>query len=143
MDIWDIEPNLAAQQIHHNTFRNNTCGSYGYIASYHGYFVSTANPTGGSPIHDITVSGNTVVGIAAEGYDGDPRGLNSRFANAYSPRSYNVVFTGNSTAQTVSTYPIDVEHVDTVTVTGNTQPLSSGSLVYVGDCTSATTSPNP
>jgi hypothetical protein len=135
MDVWDIEPNVAPQVVHHNTFRNNTVGRYGYIAEYIGWFVSTANPTGGSPIHDLAVTGNTVIGNPAEGYDGTPRGLNSRFANAYSPRTINVTFTGNSTAQTVAGPVLVFAHVDGLDITGNTQPLSSGSLASITDCT--------
>ena len=135
MDVWDIEPNVAAQVIHHNTFRNNTVGTYAYISSLTGWLLSLNNTSGGAVIHDITMIGNTVVGNPAEGYDGSARGLNVR-SQVTSPRVYGVVFTGNSTAQSVAGPAFAFAHVDGLTITGNTQPLSSGSLASITDCTS-------
>jgi hypothetical protein len=38
---------------------------------------------------------------------------------------------------------LNFAHVDGLTITGNTQPLSSGSLASIADCTNVVSSPNP
>jgi len=141
MHVFDIEPDYSQQINAYITFRNNVIGRYGYNSVYTSYFFAANGATGQK--HDITVSGNTVVGNPAQGNGYGPVGLNAVMAVLSSPRSYNVTFTSNSTSQTVPGPALDFEHIDTVTVQHNTQPLSSGVLGLYTDCTSVTSAPNP
>jgi len=135
MDAWDIEPNFAAQQIRRNTFRQNSIGSYSHMTQYPGYFVSSWNPTGQSPISDIRVANNVVTGIASSNFDGKPRGLTSKFIV---PNTSDIVFKNNTTTRAANGPVIYFNHVDGVTVTGNEQPLLSGSQFGFSNCTNVT-----
>jgi hypothetical protein len=135
MDAWDLEPNFAAQVVRRNTFRHNSIGSYSHMTQQPGYFVSSWNPTGLSPISDILVAGNVVGGIASSSFDGNPRGLTSKFIT---PNTSNIVFRNNSTTRAAIGPVIYFNHVDGVTVTGNDQPLLSGSEFGFSDCTNVT-----
>ena len=44
MDAWDLEPNLAVEQVRRNTFRRNTVGSYGHMTQFLGWFVGAGTP---------------------------------------------------------------------------------------------------
>jgi len=135
MDAWDLEPNFAAQVVRRNTFRHNSIGSYSHMTQQPGYFVSSWNPTGLSPISDILVAGNVVGGIASSNFDGNPRGLTSKFIV---PNTSNVVFKNNSTTRAAIGPVIYFNHVDGVTVTGNDQPLVSGAEFGFSNCTNVT-----
>jgi len=129
--VFDIEPDVAAQLNAYITFRNNVIGRYGYNSTYTSYFLA-ADGAAGSTLHDLTVTGNTVVGNPAQGNGYGPVGLNTTIEVA---RRSNVIFTGNSTTQSVPGPALLFAHVDGLTITGNTQPLSSGSLASITDCT--------
>jgi hypothetical protein len=132
MDAWDLEPNFAAQQVRRNTFRRNTIGSYSHMTQQPGYFVSSWNPTGQSPISDILVAGNTVAGIASSNFDGAPRGLTSKFIV---PNTSNIVFRNNTTTRAAVGPVLYFNHVNGVTVTGNSQPVVSGAVAGFSNCT--------
>lgn len=132
MDAWDIEPNFAGQQVRRNTFRRNTIGSYGHMTQHPGYLVASWNPTGRSRISDITVAGNVVAGNPAGGFDGTPRGLTSKFI---APNTSNVVFKNNITTMRAFGPVLNFQYVNGVTVTGNRQPLISGTLARFRYCT--------
>ena len=132
MDAWDLEPNFAAQQVRSNTFRRNTIGSYSLMTQQPGYFVSSWNPTGQSPISDILVAGNVVAGIASSNFDGAPRGLTSKFIV---PNTSNIVFRNNTTSRAAIGPVLYFNHVNGVTVTGNTQPVISGAVAGFSNCT--------
>lgn len=126
---FDIEPNLDTDVASNVKFLNNTVGS---IPEARGIgFLFGANGAAGSSISGVTVSGNTITGYGLDTY-----------VNITTRRT-DIVFTNNTSTQTVSGPVLYLAHIDGLTVTGNTQPLSSGSLVSVTDCTNAVTSPNP
>ena len=131
MDAWDLEPNLAVEQVRRNTFRRNTVGSYGHMTQFLGWFVGSWNPTNQSPISDIVVTDNTVAGLAVSGYDGSPRGLTSRFT---SPGS-RITFTNNTSSRAVRGPAITFANIAGVTVGNNQQTLLSGSLTSFTNCT--------
>ena len=131
MHVFDVEPDFTYQVNTFDVFRNNTVGSYGLSTNYVG-FLFAANGIAGSTVHDITVTGNTVTGNPHEGYDGSPRGLNTRVTTA---RQRNIVFTNNTTTMAAVGPVIYFANVDGVTVTGNTQPLVSGSQAGFTNCT--------
>jgi len=129
--VFNIEPDTAYQVNTFDTFQNNTVGSYSVSTSYVGYFFA-ADGAAGSTTHDVTVTGNTVAGNPHGGYGGYPRGLDTTVQVA---RRANITFTNNSTATAAAGPVLAFDHVDGVTVTGNTQPLSSGVLAKFTDCT--------
>ncbi len=96
-----------------------------------GFFFAT-DGAAGSTVHDVTVTGNTVTGIARSGYDGTPRGLNTRVSVA---RRQNITVTDNTTTTAAKGPVLYFANVDGVTVTGNRQPLVSGSQAMFSNCT--------
>jgi len=124
----DVEPNVSTDEVGWITFRNNQIkrGSQdGHLG-----FIEANGGTGTTNVHDLTITGNNT-----------DQKLDSNITST--DRRRNVVFT-NNTALTAMAGPVmTFAHVDGLTVTGNTQPLSSGSLMSVTDCTNAVTSPNP
>ena len=140
----DFEPNFDAEEVRRVVIRDNTFGSYAHRSGLIGFFVSFYSPNNpqGS---DFTIENNTVAGIAANGYDGTARSLNSSFVGKSANKLVNVVFKNNSTSRTVSGYGIlYFNWITGVTVTGNTQPVQSGStLVVVSNSTNVVSSPNP
>jgi hypothetical protein len=131
MHVFDIEPDFAGDSVSHVTFRNNTVGTYGVTTNWVG-FLFAANGASGSTVSNVTVTGNKVSGNPHAGYDGKPRGINANLTTA--GRS-NIVFTNNSSTMTVPGPALSFAHINGLTVTGNVQPLSSGSLAHISDCT--------
>lgn len=115
---FDIEPNNTSESASNISFLDNTAGTWSNS------FLS-ADGAIGSHVSGITVSGNTITGGT----------LLTVFSVA---RRQDVVFTNN--ASTVKGYgPIlRFAHVDGLTVTGNVQPLSGGTLLSITDSTSVT-----
>ena len=132
LHVFNVEPDYAWEVNTFDTFRDNTVGSYGLSTRYVG-FLFAANGAAGSTVHDVTVSGNTVSGNPHEGYDGSPRGLNTYVTTA---RQQNIAFTNNTSTMAAAGPVLYFANVDGVTVTGNTQPLLSGSQVKFSNCTS-------
>ena len=131
LHVFNIEPDHAYQVNAFNTFRNNTVGTYGLTTSLVGFFFG-AEGAAGSTTHDVTVTGNTVIGNPHAGYDGRALGLNTTVQLA---RRANIVFTNNTSTTAAAGPVLAFSYVDGVTVTGNTQPLSRGSLAQFIDCT--------
>jgi hypothetical protein len=84
----------------------------------------------------VTITANTVTGNPHDGYDGSIRGLNTTVEVS---RRQNIIFTNNTSTQTISRPVLLFDHVDGLTVTGNVEPLSQGSLTSITDSTSVTT----
>lgn len=141
---FDFEPVQAIEVITDVTIRDNAVGSYAHRSGLIGYFLAGGGLGVASIMSHISVTDNTCVGIAANGYDGSPRALHVGFSGLSAGHAHTIAFTGNSTARSVSTYGcIYFNWVDGLTVTGNTQPYTGSLLVLASNCTSATTSPNP
>jgi hypothetical protein len=134
MHVLNIEPDFAQDTVANVTFRNNTVGTYGVTTNWIG-FLFAANGAAGSTVRDVTVTGNKVTGNPHEGYDGQPRGLNTYVMTA---GRQNIVFTNNTSTQTVAGPALSFAYVTGLTVTGNVQPLSSGPLASITNCTSVT-----
>ena len=131
LHVLDIEPDNSSGGGTSITFRNNTVGSFGLTSRFSGYFFA-ADGAAGSTINNVTVSGNKVSGTAHSGYDGSPRGLNTTVEVS---RRKNIVVTNNKATVASTGTVMTFTHVDGLTVTGNVQPISSGRLIRVTDCT--------
>jgi Right handed beta helix region len=116
---FDIEPNFSYEVASNIKFLDNTVGTWSNS------FLS-ADGAAGSSVSGVTVSGNTVTG-------------GTLLTIIDLARRSNIVFTNNTS--TVKGYgPIlNFAHIDGLTVTGNVQPLSGGSLTSITDSTSVTT----
>ena len=132
MHVLDIEPDTSIGGGTFVTFRTNVVGIYGLGSVYTGYFFA-ADGAAGSTIHDVTVTGNTVAGNPHDGYDGSIRGLSTTVEVA---RRANIIFTNNTSSQTIGGPVLLFAHVDGLTVSGNSEPLSRGSLTSISDSTS-------
>ncbi len=118
---FDIEPNQASEAARSIRFLDNTAGTWSNS------FLS-AEGAAGSVVSGVTVSGNTVTG----------RSLLTVIGLA---RRQNVVFTNNRSSVAASGPVLRFAHVDGLTVSGNVQPLSSGSLASISDSTGVTYTP--
>ncbi len=131
LHVLDIEPDWAYQLVADVTFRANRVGSYGHTDAYIG-FLFASNGADGSTVRDVTITGNTVTGNPRAGYDGSPRGLNTYVTTA---RQGAITFTDNTSTRAAIGPVLYFANVDGVTVTGNRQPLLSGSLALFSNCT--------
>jgi hypothetical protein len=130
MDALDIEPNLAAERVERGTFRGNRIGVYALMTGLEGWFLNTSNGPLVAP-QDITLDGNEVVGNPSSGFSKAPRGLHVNVDHAGTPR--NIAVTNNRTGQPAAGPVMRFVNVDGLTVEGNVQPLTSGSLTTLGD----------
>jgi hypothetical protein len=142
MHVFDIEPFGSGEGASNVIFRNNTVGTYGHTSTYDSLFFC-ATGVRDSTLSGITVTGNTVQGNN-EGYLGKAVGLSTlvqyKDGTATPIRRLNVTFTNNVCTRPINatTWPtggIQFNHVDGLTVFGNTQPVSAGTLLLYSDCT--------
>jgi hypothetical protein len=136
--VLDIEPDTTYQGAINVTMRNNTVATWGLSPLYTMFFVACANNEfgPGAVIRDITITGNHVShGAPTSTNTSNAGGLSTWFGKS---RTANITFTNNTTTKAGSGPVLRFEHVDGLTVTGNSQPLSSGSLLYIADSTSVT-----
>lgn len=114
-NVFAIKPNTASQGAVSIKFLSNAAGTW-----TNAFF--TANGAPGSRISNVTVSGNRISG-------------GTLLTNITVARRRNIVFT-NNTSMVGGRGPIlRFAHVDGLTVRGNHQPLVSGSVVRISDCT--------
>jgi len=127
---FDIEPTPGYPTITNGViFRNNSPSNWSTWAGYGGFFFSADGSHTGYPIDNVAVTGNTVTGAS----------LNSQFNNGGTTRNASVVFTNNVLTSGAVAGPVLVfAHIDGLTVTGNSQPLSSGVLANITDSTGVT-----
>jgi hypothetical protein len=115
----DIEPNLSSEGASNIKFVDNTAGTWS-----DSFF--SALGASGSKIDGVTVSRNTVTGKSMLVHVG----LNTRRTN--------IVVTDNTGRVAAAGPVLRFAHIDGLTVTGNVQPLTSGSLASIVDCTGVT-----
>jgi hypothetical protein len=120
---FNIEPNFNTQSVTDVTFRNNTAGSH--VAD----FLEVGAGNTGSTIGNVTVSGNTVTGGTLLTVVDD---------NSTAPFS-NIVVTNNTSTVAVAGPVLFFVDVNGLTVAGNAQPLTSGSLTRTTTCTNVAT----
>jgi hypothetical protein len=119
---FDDEPNYSDEASKDITFRNNTAGTWGLA------FVSIDGGERGAPINRIIITGNVTTGKAMY-VDVD---------NGGAVMMKNIVFSDNRSSVAGPGPRLIFAHVAGLTITGNQQPLTSGSLAKIIDCTGVT-----
>ena len=138
--ILDLEPNgrmennQLVESITNITFRNNTAGTWG--GTIGGGLVAVGCGANFKEIGNITITGNTMTGSSYST-------LCSYFNMKQYKRLYNIVFTNNKASQSAAGPAWVFKTIDGLTITGNNQPLSSGSLFSITDSTGVISTPNP
>jgi len=134
--VIDIEPYGTTRTVHDVVLRDSSWGSFGPdTGSGHGFCAVLCGQF--STAWNIEISGWTCTGSVASssyyralihsapGYLGTMRPLNIKFKN-------------NTATQTAPPDCISIAGVDTLDVSGNTQPTSSGDAYLIVDCTDVT-----
>jgi hypothetical protein len=124
---FDVEPNYASESCTNIIFRNNTVGTYDYAG---GRYFFGAGSTAGAVVDGIVVDGNTVIGGP----------LSASVQSVSAVRVTRITFTNNVGKVASSGNTFHFAHIDGLTVTGNVQPLTSGVLTSITDCTAVVTS---
>jgi hypothetical protein len=123
--IFDIEPNDGTQGADTVVFRNNTIGGYEKGRGY-GFFFGAEGADAAS-VSNVTVTGNTITGDPLDTY-------------VRAGRRQNITIT-NNTSVVMGVGPVlYLAHIDGLTVKGNSQPMTSGALASITDCTNVVTS---
>lgn len=123
----DIEPNTSSETCHDIDAYANAIGYWSNLA-----FATDGSATGAA-IFNIKFRDNAFTGST----------MATEVNPSHPGREVNIGITGNSSDTPAPGPVIQLWNVDGVTVTGNTQPLSSGVLVATTLCTLVTESPNP
>lgn len=132
MFVVDMEPDYASQGATDVMIRSNKIGSYGLNNRYTSWLLAAEGATG-SLISRITVSGNDITGSAASGYEGKALGLHVTIKSRGTREDF--VIKNNVSTRRVAGPSLEISGVNRLTITGNTQPLSSGSLARLTSCT--------
>ena len=111
--------------------RNNAVGSYGHSNIFTGYFFA-AGGNKDALVDRVTVTGNQLTQTMKVYVSG---------AGSTTRNGRNLSFVGNTSTATATTTVMKFTTADVVTVTGNTQPQSGGSLASFTDCTAVTYKP--
>jgi Right handed beta helix region len=119
---FDIEPNDATQGAENVSFLKSTVGSWTHQLGF--FFAANGAPS--ATVEDVTVDGNLVT-------QGTLR------ADVTVGRRRDIEFTNNVSSIAVAGPVISMAHVDGLTVTGNIQPVTTGALTSITDCTAVTT----
>ena len=115
---FDIESNKPTEGANNIKFIDNVAGHWGNI------FLA-ANGVDGSIVDGVTVRNNRVTGSSLQ-------------SDVTLARRQNIVFADNTSSVPADGPVLRFAHVDGLTVTGNVQPLKSGSLASITDSTTVT-----
>ena len=117
---FDVEPNTASQPSSFVSIHDNATGWYS-----NAFFAVDGSSTGAA-LHDISVVNNTSTG-------------KSLLTVVVGPgRKQNITFSGNRSTVSSGGPVLRFTNVDGLTVSGNSQSLSSGALVSTTSCTGVT-----
>ena len=133
--VMDIEPDTGSQGAINVTLRDNTIAVWGMTPLYTQHFVACANNNVGigAVIRGITITGNSVSA-------GAPNSTNTNNAGGLATwigknRTSDITFSNNTTSKAGAGPVLIFEHVDGLTVSGNSQPLTSGVVTRIRDST--------
>jgi hypothetical protein len=134
ISVLDIEPTQAAGGATYVALTDNTINGYGSSPTYTPWLVEgSAYGMTTTIVHDVTIARNHVTsGPVKSANTFTTAGITIK---ARTSRWANFSVTDNVSSVAGSGATMFFEHVDGVTVSGNTQPLTSGSLVWTGDST--------
>jgi hypothetical protein len=119
---FDIEPNTSDQTATNVKFLNNSAGAYGQD------FAAIEGSHTGAMIDGVTINGNSVTAGS----------LLTIIDNGGTARMRNIAVTDNRSSMAVAGSVLRFAHIDGLIVTGNVQPLTSGALASITDCTGVT-----
>lgn len=142
MDVIDIEPNFAAQQIRRFVSRRLRVGSYGHMAGFQGYLLNSWAVAAASIVDDIALEDPAVVGNPAGRFDGTPRALHVQFTDHAMTSNVRVLRGRTGLAAKGPTMTFAKVAGVRVPLTGpdaNVQPLISGSLASFPNSTGVVT----
>jgi hypothetical protein len=114
-NVFDIEANNSREGAVGIKFLSNTAGTW-----TNAFFSGNGAP--GSVVSGVTISGNRITG-------------GTLLTVITIARRKNIVFTNNTSTVRGRGPILRFAHIDGLTVRGNHQPLSSGKLVSITDCT--------
>ena len=131
MFVLDIEPYDVKGGATDVTFRDNMVEGYGLSPLQTQWFVA-AEGVAGSLVDGLTVTGNSVL-------TGAPHSANTTTDAGLAttirvPRRQRIIFTDNRTTVPGAGPALLFAHVDGVTVSGNVQPLTTGTIAWFRDC---------
>jgi hypothetical protein len=130
--LFDVEPNSGGI-CNDVTFRNNHAQRISLAGPNGFFFGANATVSTGTQANRITVHNNVIEEDALYCY-----------VTMADVRRTDITITDNTSNGSAKPGPVmNFAHVDGLTVTGNTQALSSGSLITASDCTATVLSPNP
>jgi hypothetical protein len=132
MCIVDMEPNYSTDGAARVMIRDNTIGSYGLNDQFTSWVLAAVGAEG-SVMDDVSLIGNRITGVARSGVAGDARGLHVRVENRGPRRNFFV--RDNVSTRTVAGPAIRFTGVSGGAITGNTQPVSSGSVARITNST--------
>jgi outer membrane biosynthesis protein TonB len=124
--VIDIEPDTSFEGATDVTIRDNTVGEYGLSRDWEAWFFAACG-AGAAPVRDVTITNNVITGNVSA-YNNRRLGLHTLICGDEGRIREDFKFTNNRTTFTVPGPVLFFNGVKGVTVTGNTQPLSSGVL---------------
>jgi hypothetical protein len=135
ISVLDIEPYMYNGGGTNVALVDNTISGFASSPTYTGWlFESSAYNMTTTIVHDITVARNRItLGGTNSANTSNPAGLTIK---ARTSRWRNFSIVDNVSTASGGGPTMYFEHADGVTVTGNTQAISSGTLVWTSDCTS-------
>src|SRR5574343_1429893 len=138
--VLDIEPDTDWQGVAELVLRGNAVGDWGLSPMYTMHFVACASQWEGvaSTVNDVTITGNVVAGGPPESPN-NPSAPSLKTWIGKPARQSRIVFTDNIGQRTGRGPALRFEHVDGLVVRGNVQPLTSGALTSIVDCTGVVT----
>jgi hypothetical protein len=117
--VFDVEPNAASEATYNAKFLANTAVCFGCA------FLSVEGSHRGAIIDGVVGDGNTVTGGS----------IRTVIDNGGTVHMKNISFTNNTGGKAGDGPVLVFAHVDGLTLAGNVQPLSSGVLTRISDCT--------
>jgi hypothetical protein len=137
ISVFDIEPYMADGGATNVSLTDNIIDGYGNSPTYTGWVLEgSAFGMTTTIVHDITLARNRVIGGATKSANTvTTAGLAVKLRTQ---RWKRITISDNVSTVSGSGPAMYFEHIDGLTVTGNTQQLSSGSLVWKQDVTGAT-----
>lgn len=132
--VIDIEPNRSMEGAIDTVIRKNKVGSYGHTNRYVSWFVAASAGARGAAVRNLRIEGNVVSGTPRSGYDRNALGISIKIDGDDGPRSNIIIRDNRSTRtvrRTVHGAPVLIRNVSGITVTGNRQPMRSGTFAQI------------